>query len=278
MQQAHWLCSSVFECYLMLIGNYQKRQSIFLLEVHYRAGYSSSVRYLRNKNDPTLSWNLHISNVVSTVCYRVASILCFGSLSPEILCALYTDFVLLSQSSWAWLRISVNSKFTKKLPPSCASKLVFTSTECGHFYAAIHVFRSIHKHSLSYLQNIFQYSTGFCGRNIHRIFVPRVTTNHGWKSVFFCGTVLWNSLSAAVVEAAMLSSFIIKYWYFIKYCNCLCCLFFVCICLAEGPDTIKNVVQDSEFHKILCKNSDSKARFKNCDFISNNSYIAIDLN
>ena len=55
---------------------------------------ASSVRYLGVTIDPTLSWNLHVSDVVSKVRSRVASILRFGTLSPVILCSLYTAFVL----------------------------------------------------------------------------------------------------------------------------------------------------------------------------------------
>ena len=54
---------------------------------------ASSVRYLGVTIDSTLSWNLHVSDVVSKVRSRVASILRFGRLSPVILCSLYTAFV-----------------------------------------------------------------------------------------------------------------------------------------------------------------------------------------
>ena len=55
---------------------------------------ASSVCYLGITIDPTLSWNLHVSDMVSKVRSRVASILRFGTLSPLILCSLYTAFVL----------------------------------------------------------------------------------------------------------------------------------------------------------------------------------------
>ena len=61
-----------------------------------------------------------------------------------------------------------------------------------------------------YLHNIFQYSkdiTGHIGRNINRLFVPRIRNNFGRRSFYYRGTVLWNSLSQVVVEAASLSSF-----------------------------------------------------------------------
>jgi len=53
-----------------------------------------SVCYLGVTIDLSLSWNLQVSNVVSRVRSWVASLLQFGSLSPVILRALYTAFVL----------------------------------------------------------------------------------------------------------------------------------------------------------------------------------------
>ena len=50
-----------------------------------------SVCYLGVTIDP---WNLQVSSVVCRVRSRVASLLQFGSLSPVIVCALYTAFVL----------------------------------------------------------------------------------------------------------------------------------------------------------------------------------------
>ena len=55
---------------------------------------ASSVCYLGITIDPTLSWNFHISDVVSKARSRVAYIVRFGTLSPVILCSLYTAFVL----------------------------------------------------------------------------------------------------------------------------------------------------------------------------------------
>ena len=54
----------------------------------------SSIHYLGVVIDPSLSWNLYISNVVSKVRSRIASLFRFGSLSPVVLFMLYTAFVL----------------------------------------------------------------------------------------------------------------------------------------------------------------------------------------
>ena len=90
----------------------------------------------------------------------------------------------------------VHSKFTKKLPPSCASRLSFTLTGRQCYHTVIQVFKSVNNYSPIYLLNVFRYSkdvTGYCGRNINCLFVPRVATNFGKEVSFimerFYGTV-----------------------------------------------------------------------------------------
>ena len=177
----------------------------------------NSVRYLGIIIDNTLSWSLHISSVVSRVRSHVASLIRYGSLPPAVLCLLYTAFVLplFDYCDVVWCPTTakltamiekVHSKFVKSLPPS--NRLSFTLTERRRYHTA----KSIRKSSPSYLQGIFEYSkdvTGHVGRNtgIHRIFVPRVFNNCGKRSFYYRGSVLWNNLSSAVVEAASLSLF-----------------------------------------------------------------------
>jgi len=94
----------------------------------------SSVHYLGVIINPCLSWNLHISNVVSKVRSRIALLFRFGSLSPVVLCMLYTAFVLPlydycnvvwspTTAKFTSLLERVHSKFVKTLPPSCAPLL-----------------------------------------------------------------------------------------------------------------------------------------------------------
>jgi len=50
------------------------------------------------------------------------------------------------------------------------------------FHTAVKIFKSIHQKLTSYLHNIFYYSRdviGHIGRNINRLFVPRVNNNYG---------------------------------------------------------------------------------------------------
>ena len=54
--------------------------------------YSSTV--LGYFIDPTLSWSLHICNIVFRVRFRLSSIFCYWSLPPAIFCLLYFAFVM----------------------------------------------------------------------------------------------------------------------------------------------------------------------------------------
>ena len=196
------LCLKVIKSNSMLIGSRQ-RISNKTLNVSVGCKLSSFVCYLGVTIDPSLSWNLHISNVMSRARSRVASFLHFGSLSPMILCALYYAFVLpvYDYCDVVWSPTTVKftgmleivySKFIKRLPSSCASRLSFTLTERQRYHTAIQIFRSVHNYSPSYLSNIFHYSkdvTGYCGRNVNRFFVPTVFTNFGKRSFYYHGTV-----------------------------------------------------------------------------------------
>jgi len=53
-----------------------------------------SVRYLGVLNDSTLSWNFNISNMISRVRPRLASIIRFGSLPPAVFCVLNSALVM----------------------------------------------------------------------------------------------------------------------------------------------------------------------------------------
>jgi len=107
-----------------------------------------SVHYLQVTIDPSLSWNLQVSNVVCRIQSRVASLLQFGSLSPVIVCALYTAFMLPlydycdvvwspTTSKFTSMLERVHSKFTRKLILSCTSKLPFMLTECQRYHSVI---------------------------------------------------------------------------------------------------------------------------------------------
>ena len=139
---AYWLCSfrlclNVIKSNSMLIGS---RQRIAIKTLNVTVGSKEltqvgSVHYLGVTIDP---WNLQVSSVVCRVRSRVASLLPsqFGSLSPVIVCALYTAFVLPlydycdvvwspTTSKFTNMLESVHSKFTRKLLSILLLEVVF---------------------------------------------------------------------------------------------------------------------------------------------------------
>ena len=144
---AAWLCSSclylnVDKSNCMLIGS---RQRVANKTLHISVGGNrltqvNSVQYLRVFVDSTLSWTLQIFNMVARIRSRLASIACYGSLTPAVLCVLYSVFVmpLYNYCNVVWspttarlncLIERVYSKFVKKLPLPYHSRLSFTLTE-----------------------------------------------------------------------------------------------------------------------------------------------------
>ena len=138
----------------MLIGSHQSvaGQTLFvsvggnvLSEVH-------SVGYLGVLIDHVLSWNLHICNMISRVRSRPASIIQFESLPPEVLCVMYSAFVMPlfgycdviwtpPMAKQACLVERVHSKFICKLLSSYHSKFLFTLPEHRQFHTAIRILK-----------------------------------------------------------------------------------------------------------------------------------------
>ena len=61
--------------------------------------------------------------------------------------------------------------------------------------------KNVNKISPPYLHGCFSFAvdiTGHPGRNVHRLFVPRVKTNYGKQSLAYRDTVIWNQLSSAI--------------------------------------------------------------------------------
>ena len=217
------LCLNVDKSNCMLIGSRQ-RVSHRTLSVSVGGSVLSqvhSVRYLGVLIDSTLSWNLHICNMISRVRSRLSAITRFGSLPPAVLCILYSAFVmpLFDYCDVIWTPSTakqtcvierVHAKFVRKLPSSYHSKFPFTLTERRRFHTAVQIFKSLRRISPPYLHDTFQFArnvTGHLSRNINRLFVPRVFTNYGKRSFYYRGTVLWNNLKSTVTEAATLLSF-----------------------------------------------------------------------
>ena len=112
------------------------------------------------------------------------------------------------------LKVTATERLVIKLPALYQSKFSFTLVERRKFHTAIQIFKSIHQKLPSYLHNIFHYSrdiTGHIGRNINRLFVPRVNNNYGKRSFYYRGAMIWNSLPSTVTEATNLSKFVRLY-------------------------------------------------------------------
>ena len=72
------------------------------------------------------------------------------------------------------------------------------------------VFRVLYKLSPSYLSGTFQYAvdvTSRTGRNLHRLFVPRVRTTLAKYSFYYRGTQIWNSLNPVLYTTRKLEQF-----------------------------------------------------------------------
>jgi len=90
------LCLNVDKSICMLIGSHQ-RVSDQTLSVSVGGSVLSqvhSVQHLGVLIDTTLSWNLHICDMISRVRSRLASIIWFGSFPPAVLCVLYSAFMI----------------------------------------------------------------------------------------------------------------------------------------------------------------------------------------
>ena len=89
-----------------------------------------------------------------------------------------------------------------------------TGIERRRFHAAIQVYRVLHKLSPSYLHDTFHYAvniTSHTGRNLYRLFVPRVRTTLAKHSFYFRGTQIWNSLNPILYAIRKLEQFKLVY-------------------------------------------------------------------
>jgi len=90
------------------------------------------------------------------------------------------------------------------------TELYRTLAKRRRFHTAIIVYKILHQLSPGYLRATSNYVTtvtSHVGRNIHRLFVPRVRTNYGKNSFYYKGTQIWNSLNASLYAVAMLGQF-----------------------------------------------------------------------
>ena len=82
----------------------------------------------------------------------------------------------------------------------------FTLTERRRFHTAIEIHKILTWRSPSYLLDIFK--TSYSAR---RLFVPAVCLNYGKRSLYYRGTVIWNSLPTTLTEAESLHDFKLRF-------------------------------------------------------------------
>ena len=178
---ASWLCSSrlclnVLKSNAMLIGS---RQKISNKALNVSVGGAAlrqvtSIRYLGVLIDSTLSWSLHVYNIVARVRSRLSSICHYGTLPPAVVCLLYSAFVLplFDYCNVVWCPTTakltglierVHSKFVNRLPLPFRSKFSCSLIERRRFHTSIQIFKSIHQSSPSYLHDIFHFSKDITG-------------------------------------------------------------------------------------------------------------------
>jgi len=138
-------------------------------------------------------------------CFHLLIVLA-RSLSPEILCALYL-FWDYCDVVWCPTTTKFTSMIERVYTGSCHHHVL---PNCHLYWLNVNVSMQPFKFlglsiifSPFYLQNIL---TGFCGTKYSLSFVK--SCYKPWqKKILHRRTVLWKSLSSAVVEATMLSSF-----------------------------------------------------------------------
>ena len=100
----------------------------------------------------------------------------------------------------------LHSRFNS-LPSSSNHSASVTLTERRRFHAAVQVYKMLHKLSPSYLNGTFNYAVDITlrtGRNIYRLFVPRVWTTLAKHSFYYQGTQIWNLLNPVLYIARKL--------------------------------------------------------------------------
>ena len=89
-----------------------------------------------------------------------------------------------------------------------------TLTEHRHFHTIVQVYKILHPPVPTYLQDMVMFSgnvTGYIGRNSHRLFIPRMRTTYGQKSLLYRGGVAWNNIDQTLYLATSLNGFILSY-------------------------------------------------------------------
>ena len=89
-----------------------------------------------------------------------------------------------------------------------------TLAERRYFHTIVQVYKILNHLVPAYLQNTFMFTrdlTGFVGRNSHHLYIPRMWTTYGQKSLFYRGAVAWNNLNQTLYSITSLETFKLSY-------------------------------------------------------------------
>ena len=212
--------------HVMLIGSRQKLQNHELC-ITVGSTQLSRVpffRYLGIYIDETLSWQGQTQKLYQRVQSRVHCLYRLRPLPDGLMGKLYHTFVLPILDYWdaVWSPSSVAysrklerlySKFCSLIPDSRGS-FHHTLTERRRFHTASVVYKILHQQSPSYLRDTFKFAvdvTSHAGRNVHRLFIPRVRTTYGKAGLYYKGAQIWNALDPSLYIAATLKEFKITF-------------------------------------------------------------------
>ena len=220
-----WLCVNrlqlnVSKSVAMLIGTRQKinRHNV---SVHISGQTLTQVSYTI---DQFLTWQKHTEYILQRIRGKVHCLNRLRPLSGSILFRLYCGFILpifdYCDTVWspptALLSKSmerIHARFVGHMS-GALSFVKATLAERRHFHTIVQVYKILHLLVPTYLQDMFMFSdtlTGHAGRNSHRLFIPRMRTSYGQKSLCYRGAVAWNNLDRTLYSATSLQTFVSSY-------------------------------------------------------------------
>ena len=162
-------------------------------------------KYLGVFIDQHLTWQKHTEFVLQRVRGKVHCLHRLWPLSDSLLFRLYHGFVLpifdYCDTVWApptaLLSKSMERIHARFVSYKCndVGFAKVTLAERRHFHTIVQVYKILNHLVPAYLQDTFMFTrdlTGFVGRNSHRLFIPRMRTTFGQKSLLYRGAVAWN--------------------------------------------------------------------------------------
>ena len=171
-----------------------------------------------------MTWQKHTEYILQRIRGKVHCLNRLRPLSGSILFRLYCGFILpifdYCDTVWspptALLSKSmerIHARFVGHMS-GALSFVKATLAERRHFHTIVQVYKILHLLVPTYLQDMFMFSdtlTGHAGRNSHRLFIPRMRTSYGQKSLCYRGAVAWNNLDQTLYSATSLQTFVSSY-------------------------------------------------------------------